>query len=41
MHIHGIQKDGTDEPTAGQQWRRRHRAQTCGQGDGVGEGGMG
>ena len=29
-HIYGIQKDGTDAPVSGQQWRRRHGEQTCG-----------
>ena len=32
MHIYGIQKDGTDEPILGQQWRCSHREQTYGQG---------
>ena len=39
-HVYGIQKDSIDEPiVAGQQWRRRHREQTCGH-SGEGEGGM-
>ena len=30
MHVYGIQKNGTHELTfVGQQWRCRHREQTC------------
>ena len=28
-HIYGIQKDGTDESICRQQWRCRHKEQTC------------
>ena len=43
MHVSGILKDGSDEPIAGQPWRRRLREQTGGRGvggrgwDGLGE----
>ena len=28
-HIRGIYKNGTDDLSAGQEWRRRHREETC------------
>ena len=36
-HIYGMQKDGTDESICREQWRCRHREQTCGPGVGEGE----
>ena len=40
MHIYRIQKNGTEEFFAGQQWRNRHREQICGPGKKEGEGEM-
>lgn len=41
MHVCGTLKDGTDEPTAGQPWRRRLREQTRAGVGGRGWGGLG
>ena len=33
MHTYGIQKEGTNELFARQQWRNRHKEQICGHGE--------
>ena len=40
MPIYRIQKNGTEEFIYRQQWRNRHREQTCGHGERGGEGEM-
>ena len=40
MHKYKLQKDGTKNLLAGQQWRNRHREQTYGHGEKGGEGEM-
>ena len=40
MHIHRIQKNGTNNLFTGQQWRNRPREQTYGHGESGGEGEM-
>ena len=30
MHIYGVENNGPNKPICKEEWRRRHREQTCG-----------